>query len=176
MCRTKIERSSGCNHMLCALCSYEFCWVCGAPAKFNHFLPISFFGCGVALYQNDFTSAPMLLCFKLVKYLIVLLALVILAFVIPPAFLTVQLYEEDRIYYKKHKREGLLPGSKTRNLVIIFIRDVSRQLTILKGLMVGILSDILFTPIIMLIETVGVFAGIPFMIWQEREERDKIHR
>jgi hypothetical protein len=29
-CRAHIERSSGCNHMTCFSCKYEFCWLCSA--------------------------------------------------------------------------------------------------------------------------------------------------
>jgi hypothetical protein len=29
MCRTKIIKSEGCDHMTCRYCSYEFCYICG---------------------------------------------------------------------------------------------------------------------------------------------------
>ena len=46
MCRTKIEKNAGCNHMTCYLCGYEFCWACGGSASGseNHF---NGRGCGV---------------------------------------------------------------------------------------------------------------------------------
>ena len=28
MCRTKVERISGCNKMHCAFCDFEWCWIC----------------------------------------------------------------------------------------------------------------------------------------------------
>lgn len=34
-CRRVIERDGGCNHMVC-YCSYEFCYVCGAPSCVLH--------------------------------------------------------------------------------------------------------------------------------------------
>ena len=39
MCRSKIEKNKGCNHMTCAYCEYEFCWACGGSASKddNHF-------------------------------------------------------------------------------------------------------------------------------------------
>ena len=47
MCRTKIEKNLGCNHMTCGFCKYEFCWSCGASATNaeRHF--DSGRGCGV---------------------------------------------------------------------------------------------------------------------------------
>ncbi|MFM7853917.1 MAG: hypothetical protein ACKO96_18840 [Flammeovirgaceae bacterium] len=29
MCSVKISRTEGCNHMTCAFCKFEWCWVCG---------------------------------------------------------------------------------------------------------------------------------------------------
>ena len=53
MCRTRIEKNRGCNHMTCGFCKYEFCWVCGASAVHgeNHFEIGN--GCGVALMEED---------------------------------------------------------------------------------------------------------------------------
>lgn len=28
-CRAKVQRSAGCNHMVCAVCGQHFCYVCG---------------------------------------------------------------------------------------------------------------------------------------------------
>ena len=38
MCKTRLERIKGCNHMTCGFCLYEFCWVChrGATANSGH--------------------------------------------------------------------------------------------------------------------------------------------
>jgi hypothetical protein len=43
-----IEKTSGCNHMTCNQCKYEFCWVCGGEAGpgSDHFNPYSLKGCG----------------------------------------------------------------------------------------------------------------------------------
>lgn len=52
LCKTPIERNGGCNHMTCALCSYEFCWACGSSAASldNHFSTGK--GCGVKMMQE----------------------------------------------------------------------------------------------------------------------------
>ena len=84
MCRTKIEKDGGCNHMQCRLCGYQFCWICLAPASYEHFMPVSFFSCGVDLYQADHLSFAQRFLYKLAKYLAVLLGLVIVAFALAP--------------------------------------------------------------------------------------------
>ena len=114
--------------------------------------------------------------FKLVKYLIVLLLLILLAFAIPPALLAMQFYEEDRKKYKKRRDHFKCCGTKYRNQFMIFTRDVVRVFTIIEGTLVGFVSDLLFTPVFLVLETVGIFVGIPLMIYLEREERNKIRR
>ena len=32
-CRSSIQKSGGCNHMVCKLCQFEFCWVCSEEWK-----------------------------------------------------------------------------------------------------------------------------------------------
>ena len=54
MCRTKIEKNAGCNHMTCQVCKYEFCWACGASASNaeNHFDPYNPKSCGVKMMDE----------------------------------------------------------------------------------------------------------------------------
>ena len=59
---------------------------------------------------------------------------------------------------------------------MIFWRDVIRAFTIIEGALVGFLSDLLFTPVFLVLETLGIFLGIPLMICLENEERNKIRR
>ena len=46
----------------------------------------------------------------------------------------------------------------------------------MQGVFVGIVSDIVLTPIILALQTLGLIAGIPVMICYEIDERKKIHR
>ena len=45
-CGVIVEKEEGgCNHMKCASCNYEFCWICGAHYKVDHFDRSNVFGC-----------------------------------------------------------------------------------------------------------------------------------
>ena len=44
-CRVRIEKASGCNHMTCGSCHYQFCWLCRGRYYDGHFAPFNPFGC-----------------------------------------------------------------------------------------------------------------------------------
>ncbi|KAM3136255.1 hypothetical protein pb186bvf_011714 [Paramecium bursaria] len=44
-CKSKIEKSSGCNHMTCSQCKYQFCWVCLQKYYEYHYRYWSLAGC-----------------------------------------------------------------------------------------------------------------------------------
>lgn len=37
-CKTKVEKSSGCNHMTCYICKFQWCWICGKTYSQYHFM------------------------------------------------------------------------------------------------------------------------------------------
>jgi hypothetical protein len=52
-CKTKIEKESGCNKMLCNFCHYKWCWLCKAPcADYVHFASGNVFGCTGLLFSD----------------------------------------------------------------------------------------------------------------------------
>eukprot|EP01084_Bolivina_argentea_P254296 427488_1 len=45
-CGARIEKLSGCNHLKCTYCKYEFCWLCRNEFKNGHYDPKNIlFGC-----------------------------------------------------------------------------------------------------------------------------------
>ena len=46
---------------------------------------------------------------------------------------------------------------------------------IMEGAFVGLMSNLVITPLILLVESVGIIVCIPTMIYLELEERNKIH-
>jgi hypothetical protein len=51
-CKSRIEKISGCNHMSCSRCYYEFCWICGEKYSRRHFKNYNIFGCPGLMYTN----------------------------------------------------------------------------------------------------------------------------
>ena len=66
MCRTKIEKTEGCNMMTCGFCEFRFCWLCKKEATYNHFANPSS-PCYEALYAEE----PLMQgwCCKILKFL-----------------------------------------------------------------------------------------------------------
>ena len=44
-CQADSEKMSGCNHMTCYNCRYQWCWICGGKYTNSHFAPWNIFGC-----------------------------------------------------------------------------------------------------------------------------------
>mmetsp|Transcript_29140 Transcript_29140/g.21678 ORF Transcript_29140/g.21678 Transcript_29140/m.21678 type:complete len:109 (-) Transcript_29140:373-699(-) len=44
-CDTVVEKVSGCNHMTCYFCGYQWCWLCGSTYTSGHFSKLNAFGC-----------------------------------------------------------------------------------------------------------------------------------
>ena len=76
LCRTKIEKTAGCNLMTCGFCEFKFCWVCREEATYQHFSnPNPFTNCGAGLMEN----APRSKCCRVTRTIFLLLLLILLA-------------------------------------------------------------------------------------------------
>ena len=51
-CLSRIEKSHGCNHMICAQCRHEFCWVCMGPWKEHGNHTGGFYKCHKYIYDR----------------------------------------------------------------------------------------------------------------------------
>ena len=89
MCRTKIEKVSGCNHMTCLFCSYEFCWYCGGDAS-NGSGHWNGFGCGASMMRDQAPPSSLFLriLLKLGWFLLGLILFPIILVFGVPVFIT----------------------------------------------------------------------------------------
>ena len=56
-CKVKFEKNSGCNHMTCTRCNFEFCWRCLQKMTPKHYMWFNLFGCpNVDSEQNIMSS------------------------------------------------------------------------------------------------------------------------
>ena len=145
MCKTKIEKNQGCNHMTCGFCKYEFCWACGesAASADGHFRLGN--GCGVdmmdsAIKPGDHKSVTRMLK-KAGTFLLAFCGLII----VYPFFL---------IFF--------LPFiSSVKSYEIARMNEygsILRVLSALGGLLVGFVFNICFIPLV-LIGTVCAIVG-----------------
>ena len=80
-CKRPVEKAEGCNHMTCAACHYEFCWLCGGAYMGGaHFSPLNPFGCaGLQSGINQKRNWPLWKIYglRLLKLLLVLLIVIL---------------------------------------------------------------------------------------------------
>lgn len=80
-CKSVVEKVSGCNHMTCGYCRYEWCWLCGATYSPIHFSPFNPFGCP-GLQHGEHTSKNwgcLRLCMYRLGWFLLILLLIPLA-------------------------------------------------------------------------------------------------
>lgn len=70
-CLTPIERTEGCNNMLCSKCKTKFCWLCGDRIWGPHFFPLNPLGCT----SSSSTNANHIYKWRILKFFLMLLAI-----------------------------------------------------------------------------------------------------
>eukprot|EP01126_Amoeba_proteus_P062070 TRINITY_DN8392_c0_g1_i1.p1 TRINITY_DN8392_c0_g1~~TRINITY_DN8392_c0_g1_i1.p1 ORF type:complete len:319 (-),score=77.25 TRINITY_DN8392_c0_g1_i1:56-1012(-) len=56
-CKSRTEKNTGCNHMTCASCQYDWCWLCGGKCGPGHFDSYNLLGCaGLQFDETDEVS------------------------------------------------------------------------------------------------------------------------
>ncbi|EAS07676.4 Ibr domain protein (macronuclear) [Tetrahymena thermophila SB210] len=142
ICKTVVAKISGCNHMTCKVCGYEWCWLCGNRYDRIHFFSLNPFGCASLQFRS-------LVGWKLALYklLILLLCILIFPFLM---ILTVPIYFVNlchrQLYYQK-----------TCVKIIIY------PLIFIAGLIVQPIADALFF--------ICLIPGLIIYFYQRRKEK-----
>eukprot|EP00347_Sterkiella_histriomuscorum_P020246 403338533 len=87
-CKSRVEKNSGCQHMTCPVCKYEWCWVCGLSYKsFFHYAQFGSLFCeliGGSLFRKNKYLATLFFFLTLIGLpFITILIFTILAFAGP---------------------------------------------------------------------------------------------
>ena len=79
-CKMWVEKNYGCNHMTCAECHYQWCWLCGGKYSEGHF---QFVGRCAGLQFVESNCFNCCICLYLYKLLILLYQMIMVIFIIP---------------------------------------------------------------------------------------------
>lgn len=102
-CRFWTEKNTGCNHMTCSQCNFQWCWVCEKECVAGHYL----FGTCAGLHFSDVNKkgdASRLLChncgpYCIVSYIIMKIVFLIIYLTMMPYFYLVVLMSKDDEYH-----------------------------------------------------------------------------
>ena len=94
-CKMWTEKNLGCNHMTCAQCHYQWCWICGGKYTERHFQ----FGGGCAGLQ--FTQSNLFnncFCLFLFKIWVIFYQMIVYIFILP-IYGFMEIIKYDTYYY-----------------------------------------------------------------------------
>ena len=161
MCRARIEKSEGCNHMTCYYCEFQFCWLCGGTYTSDHFVMLNPFGCGGLQFGSFLGSsrASHMIWIYVKRFFLLILILLLspIALVLaPPILLCVFLIETC------NRRENRIMNASWPMKFLILI-------LLALAFAVGLASDVIIVPL-------AVVIGIPFAIGWQIYSRYQIHK
>lgn len=76
-----MEKVSGCNHMTCTVCRYEWCWLCGSTYSSIHFSPLNPLGCA-GMQDSRFTGSTKCKIY-LIRFFILLGMIILIPIALP---------------------------------------------------------------------------------------------
>ena len=138
-------------------------------------MPVSIFGCGAGLYQQSHLDRFTLFGFKFLKYIAILLGIICISVGFVPFVIGKQLYDEDEKWIKTRMRLGQSESMLWDSPSGILVTQTIRNFIILQGVLIGVVCDIVATPVLLVLGVVVVGVGIPIMFYIEWSERQKIH-
>lgn len=101
-CRSRIEKTEGCNHITCSVCYHQWCWLCRQTYTRQHYNPMNPLGCP-NLQSSDVSrsSYPMwriyLMRLRILLFFLVCLVLSPLAIALAPSvFVTLRFWSKLR--------------------------------------------------------------------------------
>lgn len=122
-CKALVQKVSGCNHMTCKVCKYQWCWLCGSPYSDIHFSPLNPLGC--ANMQNRQITSFSKCKMYLLRLLMIIGFLCLLPFVIPgvlafcgPVLVYKYLIKLCGYPYRCHQKTGILIISLPLGLIM----------------------------------------------------------
>ena len=148
-CGAYIKKDSGCNHMICPICKYEFCWLCLKASLPNHYSvgkcaglqyidenQFSYrYGYIIVIFQNLFLS---------ILSLIIYFGLVITPFPVVIYLIFVELDEVNIFYIQKLKGFKLVIFKITMSIVAFSIYCVYNIIFVF-GFAFGIIGKVFFS-------------------------------
>ena len=79
-CKMWTEKNLGCNHMTCAECKYQWCWLCGGKYSPGHF---DIGGPCSGLQFSDTKLFNHCICLYLYKFVVLLYQMIMMIFILP---------------------------------------------------------------------------------------------
>lgn len=103
MCSARVIKvpNEGCNHMTCANCGYQWCWLCGAKFSEDHFDSWNLFGCRNLQFDHDLTRC------RQVNYVLLTMLLIPFILLFRPVVVLFQMFNNP--YYAPAKWRWCCP-------------------------------------------------------------------